>query len=74
MPDGLPERIGDTMIDLYKLTPMEALSAAIEEVAEEEQISKKLAKQLVINSLVYCCVIEEIKGQAHFLLEQQKGE
>ena len=36
---------GDTtMIDLYQLTPMEALSVAIEEVAEEEGISKKLAK------------------------------
>lgn len=57
------------MRELYKLTPSEALSGVIEEVAEDNGISKKMAKDLVLNSLIYCVVIEEIKGQVRFLLE-----
>lgn len=60
------------MKDLWKLTANEALSPVIDEVAEEHGVSKKLARDLVMNALVYCVVIEEIKGQVNFLLEYEE--
>ena len=59
------------MKELYKLTANEALAYAVDEVVEEHGISKKLARELVLNALVYNCVIEEIKGQVRFLLETE---
>lgn len=59
------------MKELYKMTANEALSYVVDEVAEDHDISKKLARELVLNALVYNCVIEEIKGQVSFLLEKE---
>lgn len=56
------------MRELYDLTAKEALKPVIDEVAEELNVDKKTARVLVLNSLVYCVVIEEIKGQVRFLL------
>lgn len=58
------------MRELYKLTATEAISYVADEVAEENHISKKLARELVKNALVYSVVIEEIQGQVKFLLER----
>ena len=59
------------MKELYKLTPTEALSYSIDNVAEELNVSRKLARDLVLNALVYNCVVAEIVGQAAFLLEEE---
>lgn len=58
------------MRDLYKLTATEVIDSVVESVLEyHPELSKTMAKTLVLNSLIYCCVIEEIKGQIDFLLE-----
>lgn len=54
--------------ELYELTANEAIKNMVDELAEDEGISKKLAKKLVINALIYNCVQEEIIGQAKWLL------
>lgn len=61
------------MRDLYKLTAAEAMSYAIDRVLESNpEVTKKQAKELVLNALVYNCVIEEIVGQVNFLLEKEE--
>ena len=60
------------MRDLYKLTAAEAMSGAIDKVLENNpELTKKQAKELVLNALIYNCVIEEIVGQVDFLLEKE---
>lgn len=59
------------MRELYKVTATEAIDSVVEEVMEEHPtLSKKDAKNLVLNSLLYYVVIEEIKGQVNFLLDE----
>lgn len=60
-------------MELFKLTANEAIQNMVDEVAESKGISKKLAKQLVINALVYNCVQDEILGQVNFLLDEYNG-
>lgn len=61
------------MRDLYKLTATEAIDSVVEEVmGEHPELTKKRAKDLVINSLLYWTVINEIKGQVNFLLETEE--
>lgn len=60
-------------MELFKLTANEAIQNMVDEVAECKGISKKLAKQLVINALVYNCVQDEILGQVNFLLDEYNG-
>lgn len=62
------------MKELYKLTATEAISYAVDNVAEEHGISKKFARDLVLNALVYNCVIAEIAGQVNFLLEYEEDD
>ena len=44
----------------------------IDEIADDKNISKTLAKKLFINAISYNVVIEEIKGQVDFLLEEME--
>lgn len=57
------------MKELYKLTTSEVISAVADEIMEEHNVSKKLAKDLVLNALIYYVVIDEIRTQVKFLLE-----
>lgn len=54
-------------MDLYKLTDKEAIGVVVDSVAEDLGISKKEARILVKNALIYNCVIDEITGQCRFL-------
>lgn len=57
------------MKDLYDLNTTDALGYAIEEVMNEHpELTKTQAKKLVLNALVYNCVVAEITGQVNFLL------
>lgn len=60
------------MRDLYKCTANEAVGYIAEDVAKAKGISKTLAKQLVINTLLYNCVVDEILGQVDFLLDGEE--
>lgn len=57
------------MRDLYEYTMSEAIGFIAETVAEEKGVSKTLAKKLVVNALLYNCVVDEILGQVNFLLD-----
>ena len=60
------------MRDLYKLTVTEAVNCSIEQVLEDNpELTKKQAKNLVLNALIANCVIEEIIGQVNWLLEKE---
>lgn len=61
------------MKNLYKMTANEAIQNMVDEVAEAKGITKTLAKQLVINALIYNCVQDEILGQVDFLLDEYNG-
>ena len=56
------------MRELFDYTANQVIDSIAQEVQEELGISKALAKKAVINALIYNCVIEEVKGQAAFLL------
>lgn len=55
---------------LYDLTLSQAAETIVEDVVEHFGVKKSLAKKLVANSLIYCCVQEEIMGQIDFLLNR----
>lgn len=60
------------MIELYNLTATEALKDAIDRVQENNpKLSRAFCKKLVLNTLIYNCVIDEIAGQAEFLLGKE---
>ena len=57
-------------IKLYDFTPAQVIGFLTEDAAETYNISKKQAKALVLNALIYHCVSEEVIGQVGFLIEQ----
>lgn len=61
------------MTELYDLTVAEALEYPIKVVMENNpELSKKKAKALVLNALIYNCVVDEIAGQVDFLLGKEE--
>ena len=60
------------MQELYDLTATEALKDAIDRVqGNNPELSRGFCKKLVLNALIYNCVIDEIAGQADFLLGKE---
>lgn len=60
------------MKDLYDITATQALDGIIDKVlADNPDMSRKMAKKLVINALLYNCVIDEVLGQVNFLLGKE---
>ena len=60
------------MRDLYDITATEALKDAIDRVQENNpELSRGFCKKLVLNALIYNCVIDEIVGQVDFLLGKE---
>lgn len=56
-----------------KITATEAINGLVESVLEQiPDISKKRAKELVIESLIYNCVVDEIVGQVEFLYNNEE--
>ena len=66
----------NTAETLYELTMSEALQESITRLEESHpELTKKEAKKLVMNALIYNCVIDEVVGQAEFLyLGSSAGE
>ncbi len=61
------------MTELYDLTVAEALEHSINRVMEENpELTKRQAKKLVLNALIYNCVVDEIAGQVNFLLGKEE--
>lgn len=57
------------MHDLYEITMAQALEESIKVVMEQHpELTKKMAKTLVVNALIYNCVIEEVVNQVDFLM------
>ena len=56
-------------IELYDPTMKQAIDSLAEDVSEKQEISKKRAKLLVLNALLYNTVIEEVNEQVAFLIE-----
>lgn len=56
------------MRELYNLSWKEASEDAIETIMEQTGVSRALAEKVLKNTLLYNCVIDEILGQAMFLL------
>ncbi|MBO5112386.1 MAG: hypothetical protein J6C12_03460 [Lachnospiraceae bacterium] len=57
------------MKDLEDFTLKQVSDYLINEIAEEREISKALARKLFINAITYNVVVEEINNQIDFLLE-----
>lgn len=63
------------MKELYDITATEAINIVIDSVRDHRSdLSKAQCRKLVINSLVYNTVIEEIKGQIALLLDEYDEE
>ena len=57
------------MKELYNLTAAEVINDLAKEVMDiHHGLSKSMAKKLVLNALIYNCVIEEVMGQVAFLM------
>lgn len=59
------------MLELDEFTPTEIIEHIAKQVAEEWGFSKAFSRKLVLNALSYTLVIDEIKGQIRWLLENQ---
>lgn len=60
------------MTKLYDLTVAQALKEAIDTVQENNpELTRAMCKKVVLNTLIYNCVIDEIAGQAEFLLGKE---
>lgn len=57
------------MRELYDYTMKDVMDYHVERIATKKNVSKKLAKKLFINALLYNVVVEEVDGQIDFLLE-----
>lgn len=57
------------MRELEDFTLKQVTDYLIEQIAEEREISKTLARKLFINAISYNVVVEEIKNQIVFLME-----
>lgn len=62
------------MRNLENFTMSEVIGYLADEVAMDKDISKALAKKLVLNALTYNCVVDEILGQINFLMEEYDQE
>ena len=63
------------MKELYDITASEAINSIADTVSMHFGVKKSLAKKAVINALIYNCVVDEIVGQAAFLLgESDSGD
>lgn len=58
------------MKELNNFTLKEITDYIIEQIANEKNISKKLSRKLFINAISYNVVIEEIKNQIDFLIDE----
>ena len=58
------------MKELNDFTLKEITDYLIEQIANEKNISKKLSRKLFINAISYNVVIEEIKNQIDFLIDE----
>jgi hypothetical protein len=57
------------MHDLYEITTAQAIEESVKVVMDKHpELTKKMAKILVTNALIYNCVIEEVVGQVDFLM------
>ena len=57
------------MHDLYEITMAQAIDESVKVVRDRHpKLTKKAARILVTNALIYNCVIEEIVGQVEFLM------
>lgn len=56
------------MRELYNISWEKASKDAIETIMEQTGVSRALAEKALKNTLLYNCVIDEILGQAMFLL------
>jgi hypothetical protein len=57
------------MKELENYTLKEVTDMLIEDISKEKQVSKSLARKLLINALSYNVVMEQISNQIDFLLE-----
>lgn len=63
------------MKKLYDLTPKEVIDELVDRVIiENPEVNKKTARALVLNSLIYNCVIDEILGQVNYLLDREEED
>lgn len=69
-----PEKKGHNMKDLENLTTKEVIDHLCDRVIEHDKISKAQAKKLVLNALIYNCVIDEILGQVDWLMGKDMDE
>ena len=58
------------MKQLYDYTASQVIDFMAQDVQERHNVSKTLAKKLVINALIYNCVTEEVLGQVDFLMDR----
>ena len=58
------------MKKLEDFTLKQVTDYLINKIAEEKGISKTLARKLFINAITYNVVVEEIRGQIDFLMEE----
>lgn len=58
------------MIELEDFTLKQVTDYLIANIAEDKGISKALARKLFINAITYNVVVEEIRGQIDFLMEE----
>ena len=62
-------------MELYDIKATSAISSIVDDViASHNNLSRSMAKKLVINSLIYNCVIEEILGQVDFMISKLEEE
>ena len=59
------------MRELEDFTLKQVTDYLINNIAEEKGISKSLARKLFINAITYNVVVEEIRGQIDFLMEDE---
>ena len=60
------------MRELDDFTLKQVTDYLINNIAEEKRISKTLARKLFINAITYNVVVEEIRGQIDFLMEDEE--
>lgn len=62
------------MKELYDMTTKEVIDNLCQRVIEREPMTKTQAKKLVLNALIYNCVIDEILGQIDWLMGKDMDE
>lgn len=60
------------MVELMELNTTQVIDYLVQEQMELRGLSKKLAKQLVLNALTYNLVSAEIHNQIGFLLGEEE--